>query len=138
MKKPALKDAIKSTYLEKQKNCHLQNGSLFSTTSHLLKLTLGGFPGDPMDKNLPANAMDPGFNPWSRKIPHAIEGCAPQLLSLRSRDSHNRACMLQRLKPSTTPEPDSATREATATRNPCTATKRSPHSLWLEKALVKQ
>ena len=29
MKKPALKDAMKSTYLENQRNYHLQNGRLF-------------------------------------------------------------------------------------------------------------
>ena len=34
----------------------------FSTTSNLLKITLGDFPGDAVDKNLPANATDPEFN----------------------------------------------------------------------------
>ena len=30
-----------------------------------------------MDKNLPANAGDMGFYPWSRKIPHAEEQRSP-------------------------------------------------------------
>jgi len=29
------------------------------------------FPGGPVVKNPPANAGDTGFDPWSRKIPHA-------------------------------------------------------------------
>ena len=34
-----------------------------------------GFPGGPVVKNLPANAEDMGFDPWSGKLP------PPQLLS---------------------------------------------------------
>ena len=30
-----------------------------------------------MVKNLPANAGDTGFNPWSGKIPHATEQLSP-------------------------------------------------------------
>ena len=34
--------------------------------------TKGDFPGGPVDKNPPANAGDTeGFDPWSKKIPHA-------------------------------------------------------------------
>ena len=32
---------------------------------------MGGFPGGPVVKNLPARGN--GFDPWSRKIPHASE-----------------------------------------------------------------
>ena len=35
------------------------------------------FPGGAMDKNLPANAGDSGFNPWSGKILHAAEQLSP-------------------------------------------------------------
>ena len=38
-----------------------------------------------MITNLPANAKDMGFNPWSGKIPHASGQIKPQLLSLCSR-----------------------------------------------------
>ena len=50
-----------------------------------------GFPGGPMVKNPPRNARDTGFDPWSRKIPHAagpLSLCAttnaPVLESLRA------------------------------------------------------
>ena len=33
----------------------------------------GGFPGGAVVKNPPANAGGHGFDPWSRKIPHAAE-----------------------------------------------------------------
>ena len=47
----------------------------------------GGFPGDSVVKNLPANIGDPEFDPWSRKIPHAEKQLsrAPYLLNLGSR-----------------------------------------------------
>ena len=32
-----------------------------------------GFPGSPGVKSLPCNAGDTSFNPWSGKIPHAVE-----------------------------------------------------------------
>ena len=54
-----------------------------------------------MVENLSANAGGHGFDPWSRKIPHATEQ-----LSM---------CALC-----------SATREATAMRSPCTATREHP------------
>ena len=40
-----------------------------------------------MDQNPPAIAGDVGFDPWSRKIPHAMEQLKahePQVLSLRA------------------------------------------------------
>ena len=67
----------------------------FSTTSNLLKITLGDFPCDAVDKNLPANATDLEFNPWSRKISHVTKGCAPQLLSLHSRDRQSQQSLLK-------------------------------------------
>jgi len=41
-----------------------------------LKSQALGFPGGSVVKNPPANAGD-SFNPWSRKIPHAIEQISP-------------------------------------------------------------
>ena len=35
------------------------------------------FPGGPVVKNLPANAGDQGFDPWSGKISHAMETLNP-------------------------------------------------------------
>ena len=35
------------------------------------------FPGSPGVKNLPANAGDTGFDPWSGKIPHAVGQLCP-------------------------------------------------------------
>ena len=35
------------------------------------------FPGGAVVKNLPANAGDTGFEPWSGKIPHATEQLSP-------------------------------------------------------------
>ena len=36
-----------------------------------------GFPGGLVVKNLPANAGDTEFSPWSGKIPHAVEQLSP-------------------------------------------------------------
>ena len=43
-----------------------------------------GSPGGLVVNNLPANAGDNWFDPWSAKIPHAMEQLTnvPQLLSL--------------------------------------------------------
>ena len=68
-------------------------------------------------KNPPANAGDTGSNPRVRKIPHADEQLSPCVTTF----------VLQ--------IPCSATREATAMRNPCTAMESSPCSLQLEKSL---
>ena len=40
------------------------------------------FLGGPVVKNLPVNAADHGFDPWSGKFPHVKDSlaCAPQLL----------------------------------------------------------
>ena len=35
------------------------------------------FPGGAVVKNPPANAAGHGFDPWSRKIPHATEQLSP-------------------------------------------------------------
>ena len=35
------------------------------------------FPGGAVVKSPPANAGDTGFDPWSRKIPHAVEQLRP-------------------------------------------------------------
>ena len=36
-----------------------------------------GFPGGAVVENLPADAGDTGFDPWSRKIPRAVEQLSP-------------------------------------------------------------
>ena len=36
-----------------------------------------GFPGGAVVENLPANAGGHGFEPWSRRIPHAAEQRSP-------------------------------------------------------------
>ena len=36
-----------------------------------------GFPGGAVVENLPANAGVSGFEPWSGKIPHAVEQLGP-------------------------------------------------------------
>ena len=66
-------------------------GSMFFGLSE--KLVVGG----PVVKNLPANAGDNGFHPWSGKFLHATgnEACAPQVLS-----PHPRACATRQEKPS--------------------------------------
>ena len=50
-------------------------------------MTITSFPGGSVMKNPPANAGDMGFNPRSRKTPHAVEPLSlwAQLLSLCSR-----------------------------------------------------
>ena len=42
------------------------------------------FPGGTVGKNLPADAGDHGFDPWSRKIPVEQLTRAPQLLGPRA------------------------------------------------------
>ena len=43
------------------------------TYESLKKNSWGDFPGGAVVKNPPANAGDTGFEPWSGKIPHAVE-----------------------------------------------------------------
>ena len=38
---------------------------------------MGDFPGGIVDKNLPDNTGDKGFDPWSGKIPYAAEQLSP-------------------------------------------------------------
>ena len=42
-----------------------------------IKMSPWDFPGDPVLRNLPANARH-GFDPWSGKIPHAKEQLSPR------------------------------------------------------------
>ena len=72
-----------------------------------IKIPMINFCGIPVVKNLPANAGDTGFDPWSRKIPYAVG----QL-------SH---C-------ATTNEPDLWNPQA-ATSEPMSHSSRSPHTL---------
>ena len=78
------------------------------------------FPGGPVVKNPPTSVGDEGPVPgWGgRHVPRSSEACAPQSLSTRG-------------------SPRSATREGTAERSPCAATKRS-HCPQLEKACLKR
>ena len=55
------------------------------------------FPGDLVVKNLPANAGDHGFDPWSGKIPHGEEQLS--LCAATAESSLYRACALQGKKP---------------------------------------
>ena len=88
--------------------------------------TYQGFPGGSVVKNLPAKARQHGFDPWSRKIPHASGKLS--LLSPRSR-----AWGLQWLSPhAKTTElctpwiPCSKTKEVPLMRSPSTTTREQP------------
>ena len=99
------------------------------------------FPGGAVVKNLSDNAGDTGLEPWSGKIPHAVEQLSPCAATTEP--------VLWSLWATTT-EPTChnywsprtynlcSTREATAMRSLCTATKSSPHSPQLEKARTQQ
>ena len=41
----------------------------FTSVSSYYKQKMGDFPGGIVDKNLPDNTGDKGFDPWSGKIP---------------------------------------------------------------------
>ena len=56
-----------------------------------------GFPGGAVVKNPPANAGDHGFEPWSGKIPHAVEQLSPCATTTEA--CAPRACALQQEKP---------------------------------------
>ena len=51
---------------------------MLSNSIHVAKYgNISGFPGGAVFENLPANAGDTGFKPWSGKIPHATEQLGP-------------------------------------------------------------
>ena len=50
---------------------------LFAVTTYQSKCLLRDFPGGTVVRNPPANAGGHGFEPWSRKIPHAAEQLSP-------------------------------------------------------------
>ena len=50
---------------------------IFTTKAYFKKIYLLGFPGGAVVENLPANAGENGFKPWSGKIPHAAEQLGP-------------------------------------------------------------
>ena len=81
-----------------------------------------GFPGGAVVENLPANAGDTGSSPGLGRshMPRSSWARVPQLLSLRVWS----LC--------------SATREAATMRGPCTAMKRGPRLLQLERALAQK
>lgn len=93
------------------------------------------FPTGRMDKNQPANAGDTSSDPWSGKIPLALQQLSPcpQLLSpssaLRARKCNYWAHM---------PRARSMTREATVVKRLHTAVKSNPLSPQLEKVQTQQ
>ena len=57
---------------------HLNSKSLESLNGSYCKSSTQGFPGGVVVKNLPANARkEHRFEPWSGKIPHAVEELSP-------------------------------------------------------------
>ena len=79
-------------------------------------------PGGPVVKNLPANIRDMGFIPGLGRYPHAVRQLSP-------RTTASKAHVPWSL--------NSATREATARRNPRTTTREEPLLTQLEKACVQ-
>ena len=89
-------------------NCLESESRLANTATHyffLIKKLGGGIPSSSAVKNLPATAGNK-FDPWSRKIPHAMEHAEFRTLQLVSLCS--RAWELQLLKPAC---PRATTRE---------------------------
>ena len=76
-----------------------------------------------MVKNPPANAGDTGSSPGPGRS-HNYRACALEPMSHKYQSPHAYS--------------QCATREVTAMRSPCTATKRSPHLPQLEKACTQQ
>ena len=67
-----------------------------------IKIPMINFCGIPVVKNLPANAGDTGFDPWSRKIPRASEQlslCALETGSTVTEAPEPRDRALQQEKP---------------------------------------
>ena len=96
------------------------------TTEHL---TLSRWPSS---KESSCQCRRHVFDPWSRKIPHAVEQLSPWATTtepvLWSPEAvTTEACMPYR--------PGSAIREATAMKSPCTAMKSRPCSPQVEKSL---
>ena len=65
------------------------------------KTSTQGFPGDSVVKNRPGNAGH-GLDPWSRKIPHAVEQTSPHnywacALTPRNRNGWTHALQLLKL-----------------------------------------
>ena len=75
-----------------------------------------------------------GFNPWSGKIPHATEQLIPWATTAEATLSSVRAAATEASKP----RARALHREATAVRNPHSATKRRPRLPQLEKAGTQQ
>ena len=93
-----------------------------------------------MVKSLPANVGDTGFDPWSGKIPHAVEQLSPCTTTTEPVLYNPRATTTEARAPRAhAPQQEKPLqRGATAMRNPHTTTKGSPCSLQLEKARAKQ
>ena len=79
--------------------------------SHNIKISQAGLPRWFNSKNSACQCRRHGFDPWSRKTPHALEQLSPSATTTEP--------MLQ--------SPCSATREATGMRSLLTAMKSSPH-----------
>ena len=82
--------------------------------------------------------QETGFDPWSRRIPHAVEQLSPcAILSLCSGawelqllSSHAETTEAHALQ-----SPYSATRETTTRRSPCTATRQQTRLQQVKKSL---
>ena len=71
---------LKLIFLSRLNQEEIQNINKPITSNEIksvIKKTPGGFPGGAVVENLPANAGDTGFEPWSGKIPHAAEQLGP-------------------------------------------------------------
>ena len=73
---------MESSFLNKGSNpCPLQKFNVLTTGifiySNNLNYTMGGFPGGPVVKKLPAMLETHQFDPQSGKIPHAAEQPSP-------------------------------------------------------------
>ena len=111
------------TKYPKQQICFLRTERTERGNGHEESKTFKASPSGSAIKNLPANAED-GFNPWARKIPHAAEQHAPELLKLCSR-----ARGPQLLRPCATRTKACVPREADAVSNLHTAARVAPACL---------
>ena len=112
------------------KQCRIHHIKIFSHSRDV--------PGSPVVKNPPSSAGERGFDPWSRKIPHAMEQLSPGTTTTEPMRHNYWARMLQlpkfmRLEPMLHNKRSHRNEKAVHT-----ATKSSPRLLQLEKARAHQ